>query len=240
MDSSLLGVNDVEASPLVLVLLGPPGAGKGTHAAPLSEALGLPHVSTGDLFRKHIQQQTPLGFTAKNYMNQGNLVPDELVLDMLFERLKAKDCIQGCILDGFPRTLAQARSLDARLKNKSRLLALNFNVADAILIERITGRLVCRDCKRPYHTTFDPPQEPGFCDPCGGVLFTRDDDKEMIVRKRLAVYRAETLPLIEYYLAKGVLKEIDAQNSKPQVFQDVLEAIPLLVHNNVKYLSPLD
>lgn len=237
MGSILLTAAEADAmhrmasKPVVIILLGPPGAGKGTHAAPLSEALGLPHISTGDLFRMHIQQKTQLGLLAKTYIDQGNLVPDDLVLDMLFDRLKESDCQQGLILDGFPRTLTQAKSLDARLKNKSRVLALNFYVPDSILIERIAGRLICRDCKRPYHKVFDPPQESGVCGQCGGELYMREDDREEIVRKRLEVYRSETLPLIEYYQEKeGVLVEIDGQNDKNQVFHDVLEALPHYFH----------
>ncbi len=244
MVSILLAAGEAEAltrlvsKPLVIILLGPPGAGKGTHAAPLSEALGLPHISTGDLLRTHIQQKSELGLLAKTYMNQGNLVPDDLVLDMLFERLKQPDCALGSILDGFPRTLPQAKALDARLKEKSRVLALNFYVPDSILIERIIGRLVCRDCKRPYHKLFDPPRDLEFCGQCGGVLYTRDDDQETIVRKRLEVYRTETMPLIEYYAAqKEVLKEIDSQNSKEQVFNEVLEVIPTYIKARRTVLS---
>ena len=236
MGSILLAAAEAEAlhrgasKPVVILLLGPPGAGKGTHAAPLSEALGLPHISTGDLFRIHIQQKTELGLLAKTYIDRGNLVPDNLVLDMLFGRLQEPDCAQGSILDGFPRTLPQAKALDERLKGKCRVLALNFYVPDSILIERITGRLICRDCKRPYHKLFDPPRESGFCGQCGGALYTREDDQEKIVRNRLEVYRAETLPLIDHYAAqKDVLREIDGQNSKAQVFHDVLEAMPVYV-----------
>jgi adenylate kinase len=233
MGSILLGASELRAlnltpvKPLVLILLGPPGAGKGTHATPLSEVLGLPHISTGDLFRAQIQSASPLGQMAKAYMDKGNLVPDELVLDMLFERLKSLDCMNGCILDGFPRTLAQAKVLDDRLENRSQILALNFHVPDSVLIDRIAGRLVCRDCKKPYHKSYDPPAEPGLCGQCGGTLYTRDDDQKSIVCKRLEVYRDETMPLIAYYIAKkDVLKEINGQKTKEQVFLDVLDALP--------------
>ncbi len=233
MGSIVIGTSEAAAmshtshKPLVVILLGPPGAGKGTHAGPLSEVLGVPHISTGDLLREHIRGQSELGKMAKTYMDRGNLVPDELVLEMLFERLQRPDCSHGCILDGFPRTLAQAKSLDARLGTKNQVLALNFYVPDSVLIERIVGRLVCRDCNRPYHASFDPPRETGHCDVCGGELYTRDDDRENVVRNRLNVYREETMPLISYYKTKkGVLKEIDSQNSKEQVFYDVLQSLP--------------
>lgn len=244
MGSILLAAAEAEAlhrgssKPVVILLLGPPGAGKGTHAAPLSETLGLPHISTGDLFRGHIQQKTELGLLAKTYIDQGNLVPDDLVLDMLFARMQEADCAHGSILDGFPRTLPQARALDERLKAKCQVLALNFYVPDSILIERIAGRLICQDCRRPYHKLFDPPREAGFCGQCGGALYTREDDREAVVRKRLEVYRAETLPLIEHYAGqKEVLREIDGQNSKTQVFQDILEAMPLYVRARVQLLN---
>lgn len=210
----------------VVILLGPPGAGKGTHAAPLSEHLSLPHISTGDLFRENIRNNTPLGQKVKTFMDQGKLVPDELVLDMLFNRMQASDCAQGCILDGFPRTVPQAVALDAKLGKNTKIIALNFNVPDSVLIERISGRLVCKDCKKPYHKTFDPPKQPNVCDACGGTLITRDDDRESIVRKRLEVYHAESQPLIDYYAKKkDVLREIDSQNSKDEVFRDVLLAL---------------
>ena len=210
----------------VIVLLGPPGAGKGTHAGPLSEHLSIPHISTGDLFRENIQNKTELGQKVKSFMDKGQLVPDNLVLDMLFARMELPDCAHGCILDGFPRTVAQAVALDARIGKNNRLIALNFSVPDSVLIERITGRLVCNDCKKPYHKRFDPPRQANVCDVCGGTLVTRADDQVNIVRKRLEVYHAESQPLIEYYgKKKGVLREIDSQNSKEQVFKDVLVAL---------------
>jgi adenylate kinase len=176
-----------ENRPLVILLMGPPGSGKGTHAGPLSQHLNLPHISTGDLFREHIRTQTPLGQKAKSYMNKGNLVPDELVLDMLFERVAKPDCQQGYILDGFPRTLGQAKILDERLKKVARVVALNFKLSDPAIVERVCGRIACKDCGRPFHKKFDPPQEEMICDACHGPLYQRDDDKEEIICKRLQV-----------------------------------------------------
>ena len=209
--------------PLIIILLGPPGAGKGSHASALHEHFGLPHISTGDFFREHIQSNSELGRIAKSYIDQGRLVPDQLVLDMLFERMQQPDCARGCILDGFPRTLAQAKALDVRLKNKSRVVAINFNVPDSVLIERISGRIVCRDCRKSFHRNFEPPRQAGSCDSCGGGLYTRDDDTELVIRKRLEVYHTEAQQVVDYYAAKeNVLREIDGQNSKAQVFHDVL------------------
>lgn len=213
--------------PLVVILLGPPGSGKGTHAGPLSSQLGIPHISTGDLFRENIRSQTLLGTKAKAFMDKGNLVPDELVLDMLFDRVSRDDCKGGYILDGFPRTIPQAVALDQRLINKVQLVVLNFSLADSAIIERVTGRIACKDCGRPYHKKFDPPKNEAVCDGCGGPLIQRDDDKEEIIRKRLEVYRAQTEPLIQHYAKqKDVLREIDSRKEKAQVFHDVMEALP--------------
>ncbi len=226
LSGDAFAMSRAENKPMVVILMGPPGAGKGTHAGPLSEHLALPHISTGDLFRENIRNQTPLGKKAKGFMDQGHLVPDELVLDMLFDRVAKDDCKNGYILDGFPRTLAQAKSLDQRLKSH-RVIALNFNLADPIIIERITGRIACKQCGRPYHKTYDPPKQELLCDSCAGPLYQRDDDKEEIIRKRLEVYRVQTQPLIEHYAKqKDVLREIDSENPKTQVYQDVLEALP--------------
>ncbi len=225
--SDAFPTSPLENKPLVVILMGPPGAGKGTHAGPLSQQLGLPHISTGDLFREHIRSQSPLGTLAKTYIDQGNLVPDELVLDMLFERVSKDDCKNGYILDGFPRTIAQAKALDQRLAERNKVVALNLNLPDANIIERITGRIACKNCGRPFHRNYDPPKNEMVCDGCSGSLFQRDDDKEEVIRKRLEVYRAQTKPLIDYYAKqKQVLKEIDSQKDKSQVFHDVMEAIP--------------
>lgn len=213
---------------MVVILMGPPGAGKGTHAGPLSEHLGMPHISTGDLFRENIRNQTPLGQKAKTFIDKGNLVPDELVLDMLFDRVSKEDCKNGYILDGFPRTIAQAKALDQKLNQHHRIVALNFNIDDPSIIERITGRIACKQCGKPFHKVFDPPKEEMVCDACGGDLYQRDDDNEEIVRKRLEVYRAQTQPLIDHYAKqKNVLHDIDSKKQKEHVFHDVLEVLPV-------------
>ncbi len=216
--------------PLVILLIGPPGAGKGTHAGPLSEQLHLPHISTGELFREHIRNQTPLGKKAKEYINQGRLVPDELVFDMLFIRIAAPDCVHGCILDGFPRTLPQAQALYAKLESKAQIIALNFEISDHCLIQRLTGRLMCKQCSRPYHKTFDPPPPSNHCQNCQGDLYQRDDDKEEVVQKRLEVYHEQTEPIIAYFAKKpNTLRPIDACHPKSQVYQDILHSLPLPV-----------
>ncbi len=222
-------MNRSESKPLVVILMGPPGAGKGTHAIPLSKHLHIPHISTGDLFRENIRKATPLGQKAKGYIDQGQLVPDELVLDMLFYRVSQADCKNGYILDGFPRTVAQAEAFDQKAKVHHRLLALNFNLKDELIVQRVAGRIACKDCGRPYHKVYDPPAKENVCDHCDGTLYQRDDDKEEIIRKRLDVYRAQTEPLIHHYSRqRGVLSEIDSGKPKEQVFQDVLEAVPQL------------
>jgi adenylate kinase len=211
---------------MILILMGPPGSGKGTHATPLSRTLSLPHISTGDLFRENIRNQTPLGIEAKKNIDQGKLVPDDLVLDMLFERIARPDCKNGYILDGFPRTIPQAKALDEKLKGQ-KVIALNFHLEDPLIIERVTGRIGCKGCGRPYHLKFDPPRHSGICDGCGSELLQRDDDREEIIRKRLDVYRIQTEPLIRHYTKQ--VRHIDSSRSKEQVFQEILEVLPAFV-----------
>jgi adenylate kinase len=214
--------------PVAILLLGPPGSGKGTHALPLSRHLGLPHISTGDLFREEMREGTPLGKKAKEFIDKGQLVPDILVLDMLFERLKKADCQNGYILDGVPRTIPQALQLDARLN--CRMIALNFRLSDEVILERITGRLACKGCGKPWHKLFDPPERPMRCDACGSELYQRADDTLAVAKKRLEVYRAQTEPLIAHYAAKeNVLKTIDSGQDKEKVFKDVLDALSLFI-----------
>lgn len=207
----------------VLILLGPPGAGKGTQAARLAGALSSPHVSTGDLFRENLGKGTELGQKAKHFMESGQLVPDALVIDMLFDRVAKSDCVDGYLLDGFPRTLAQAQALDARLAG-ARVRALNLSVADATLIERLTGRWTCRNCSHVHHQRFSPPNQVGLCDKCGGELYQRADDSREVVEKRLSVYREQTLPVEAHYRARGMLADLDGSRTPDQVFTAMLAA----------------
>jgi adenylate kinase len=211
--------------PLVLILLGPPGAGKGTQAVHLCTELGLPHVSTGDLFRENRGQGTPLGRKAEEFMSRGELVPDALVLDMLFERVSRPDCDSGYLLDGFPRTIAQAEALEQRLRSQERgvtVRALSLEVPEAELVSRLTGRLTCRSCDASFHLRFKPPAKEGVCDVCSEeALYQRDDDSEAVVKNRLEVYREQTLPLIEFYSRRGLLTAIDG-NRPPREVQTTL------------------
>ena len=207
----------------VLILLGPPGAGKGTQAVRLSGALSLPHVSTGDLFREHLGQGTELGRKAKGFMESGRLVPDELVIEMLFERVAKPDCARGFLLDGFPRTLAQARELDRRLGTAS-VKALSIHVPDAALLERMTGRATCRACGHVHHARFSPPKVAGTCDRCGGELYQRADDTREVVAKRLSVYREQTVPVEQHYAARRVLADVDGDRSPDEVFASLVRA----------------
>lgn len=210
----------------ILVLLGPPGAGKGTHASSLSRILKIPHVSTGDLFREHIRNQTQLGRLAKDYIDQGQLVPDELVLNMLFLRVENKDCVDGFILDGFPRTLPQGEALHAKFHKTNEIIALHFMIPDFHLIERITGRIVCKECSAPYHKKNNPPKISLVCDHCQGTLYQRDDDREEIFRKRLEVYWKQTEPLIAFYSnQKNTLREIQAALPREEVFDAALKEL---------------
>jgi len=212
--------------PIVIILLGPPGAGKGTHAIELSKKMDLPHISTGDLFRENLSKNTSLGMKVKNIMNEGKLVPDDIVLDMLFERLAKDDCKKGYILDGFPRTLEQAQALDQKLKNTADIITINIAIEDNPLIERITGRLVCKNCGVPYHKTFLPPKKENVCDNCQGELYQRKDDTEDVVKERLSVYHKQTTPVLVYYKNKDKnFYEVNGFDSKEIVFKSLLNTI---------------
>jgi len=212
---------------MVVVLLGPPGAGKGTQAARLAERLGLAHVASGDLFREAVAAQTPLGKKAQGYMERGELVPDEIVVAMLLERLARPDCRPGAVLDGFPRTVAQAEALEKALADQGKQVdaVLLLQVPDEVVLERLTGRRICRDCQAPYHMTFHPPAQEGICDRCGGPLYQRDDDREETVRHRLQVYREQTTPLIAYYRRKGHLREVDGVGEVEEIGERLLRAL---------------
>lgn len=196
-----------------VILLGPPGAGKGTQATGISEKLGIAHVATGDLFRDHQQRGTTLGIEAKSYMGKGALVPDEVTIQMLLERIGNSDCQTGFLLDGFPRTLAQANSLDKALSVQGIQLdlALAIDVSESELLRRLGGRLICRSCQVPYHQYSAPSETEGKCDRCGGDLYQRDDDKPESVTKRIQVYQEQTHPLIEYYENQSKLRKVDGE-----------------------------
>jgi adenylate kinase len=211
----------------VVVLLGPPGSGKWTQAKRLVEMLGTPHVSSGDLFRHHLSEGTELGRRAKAYMEQGELVPDDVTVDMVIERISRPDCADGVILDGFPRTLTQAEALDEALERRRQRITIAplIQVSDEEVIRRLTARRVCENCGAVYNLIFNPPAEKGICDVCGGDLYQREDDNPETVRHRLYTYYKETSPLIGYYFARDLLVEINGEQSVEDVQQDLQEAI---------------
>ena len=210
-----------------LVLLGAPGAGKGTQAKKLIEKYSIPQISTGDILRKAVADGTPLGKEAKAVMDRGELVPDSIVLGLVRERLKQDDCRNGYILDGFPRNTAQAEALDKMLSTMSAALtvAVSIDVDKNDLMKRMTGRRTCKSCQQVYNIYFSPSKKEGVCDKCGGALFQRDDDKEKTIRKRLDVYEAQTAPLIDYYRRKGILKSIPGTGSIEEIFKKVCNAL---------------
>lgn len=205
----------------IIIMLGAPGAGKGTQAVRLSEQYGLPHISTGDLFRENLKNKTPIGERAKAYMDEGKLVPDEVVLDMFFDRVSKPDCKKGYILDGMPRTIPQAEALDKRLARNAKVIVLSLEVPDEMIIERLAGRLSCEGCGAPYHKTASPPKQEGVCDRCNGKLITRKDDNEATIRERLAVFHEQTEPLKEYYFKQGKLIYIDGSLSKEKTVSQI-------------------
>jgi len=210
-----------------IILLGPPGSGKGTQAQKMVERYHIPQISTGDILRGAVKERTPLGIEAQGYMDQGTLVPDEVVVGIVRERLKESDCKGGFILDGFPRTVPQAEALDSTLGEMQRAIdhVVSIEVPNEELIKRLTGRRTCRNCGAMYHIVFDLPAKEGVCDRCGGELYQRDDDQEEIIRARLQVYEEQTAPLIAYYRGKGLLRAIDGVGEIEEIFRNIGQAI---------------
>ena len=206
-----------------IIMLGAPGAGKGTQAAQIAEKFGIPHISTGDIFRANLKQGTPLGLKAKEYMDQGLLVPDDLTCDLVVDRIAQPDAANGYVLDGFPRTIPQAEALTKALDARGEKIdfAIDVEVPDENIVNRMGGRRACSKCGATYHIVFNPTKVEGVCDACGGELILRDDDKPETVQKRLGVYHDQTQPLIDYYMAAGVLREVDGTQEIGKVFEDI-------------------
>jgi adenylate kinase len=206
-----------------LILLGPPGAGKGTQAQMIVERYHIPQVSTGDILRMAVKEKTPLGVKAKGFMDQGKLVPDELVIGIIEERLKAADCKPGFILDGFPRTIPQAEALQPILARMGKSIdhVVNIEVDDEELVRRLTGRRTCKNCGSMFHILFHLPKREGICDRCGGPLYQRDDDQEETIRTRLKEYQKQTAPLIQHYQQKKALRSIKGVGGQDQIFEQI-------------------
>ena len=210
-----------------VVMLGAPGAGKGTQAKKIAANYSIPHISTGDIFRANIKNGTELGKKAKTYMDQGLLVPDELVVDLVVDRVNQEDCANGYVLDGFPRTIPQAEALTKALAGQGQKLdyAIDVDVPDENIVRRMGGRRACVGCGATYHLEYAPPKQEGICDTCGGELILRDDDKPETVTKRLGVYHEHTQPLIDYYTNAGILKRVDGTVDIDEVFQAITEIL---------------
>ena len=210
-----------------IIMLGAPGAGKGTQAKKIAAKYDIPHISTGDIFRANIKNGTELGNKAKTYMDQGLLVPDELVVDLVVDRVQQDDCKNGYVLDGFPRTIPQAEALDKALAEFGDKIdyAVNVDVPDENIINRMSGRRACLNCGATYHIVYNPSKKEGICDTCGQQLVLRDDDKPETVKKRLSVYHDQTQPLIDYYKNEGILAEVDGTKDMEEVFQDIVNIL---------------
>ena len=210
-----------------IIMLGAPGAGKGTQAKKIAEKCGIPHISTGDIFRANIKNGTELGKKAKTYMDQGLLVPDELVCDLVVDRIQQDDCKKGYILDGFPRTIPQAESLDKALQAIGEKMdyAIDVEGPDENIVKRMGGRRACVGCGATYHLVYAPTKKEGICDVCGGELILRDDDEPETVQKRLGVYHEQTQPLIDYYKNQGILREVDGSVDMEDVFKEILNIL---------------
>ena len=210
-----------------IIMLGAPGAGKGTQAKMIADKYGIPHISTGDIFRANIKEQTALGMEAKQYMDKGALVPDELTVKILLDRVAKDDCNTGYVLDGFPRTIPQAEVLDKAVAELGEHIdyAINVEVPDENIVNRMSGRRACLACGATYHVVHVPPKKEGICDRCGKELVLRDDDKPETVKKRLSVYHEQTQPLIDYYEKKNILKEVDGTKDMNDVFSDIVNIL---------------
>lgn len=210
-----------------IIMLGAPGAGKGTQAKRIAEKYGIPHISTGDIFRANIKGGTELGMKAKAFMDQGQLVPDEITIGMLLDRIHEADCGNGYVLDGFPRTIPQAESLTKALAEMGEAIdyAINVDVPDSAIVSRMGGRRACVNCGATYHVEFNAPKQEGICDVCGEKLILREDDRPETVQNRLTVYHQQTQPLIDYYQKAGVLAEVDGTRNMDQVFTDIVSVL---------------
>lgn len=211
--------------PVVIILLGPPGVGKGTQATHLSKELNIPHISTGDIFRDNIKRKTPLGLTTQKIIEEGLFVPDEIVDAIVFDRLQAQDCKQGCILDGYPRTSHQAIALEKFIGSNFQLRVINYVLEDTLIMERLTGRLTCSQCGRPFHRLFNPPKQELICDACGHQLLQRKDDTEAVVRTRLETYHKQTAPLIEFYEKKKQLDTVQCKGSIEEILNTSIDLL---------------
>jgi adenylate kinase len=212
---------------MYIIMLGAPGAGKGTQADILSQEMDLPHIASGDLFRQALEERTEVGLLAKSYMDKGELVPDKITIKMILERINQADCASGCLLDGFPRTLHQAKVLDEALGEQGKSIdkAIYIEVPNEELVKRLSGRWLCRTCQTPYHLINSPPKTPGKCDKCGGKLYQRSDDREETVKDRLSIFFVQTVPILDYYKKQGKLIRVNGNLGMQWVAREIISAL---------------
>jgi len=212
---------------MYIIMLGAPGAGKGTQADILSQETDLPHIASGDLFRQALEESTEVGLLAKSYMDKGELVPDEITIKMILERINQPDCVSGCLFDGFPRTLHQAKVLDQALKEQGKSIdkAIYVEVPNEKLVKRLSGRWLCRACQTPYHIISSPPKTPGKCDKCGGELYQRSDDREETVKDRLNIFFAQTVPILDYYKKQNKLIRVNGNLGMQGVAREIISVL---------------